>query len=225
VSLSFGSPYENLNTLLIFPTPPTCCDHHFLLEMIILIIFGDKLLVLSSSLCNFLHPPVVFSLLSPNIPLSTLFSNALSLCSSANVKRRTFLTQTKLRPNHSCRKQLLLKESLRNRSITHGECNYLRFVLCSRNVKCVAVQCFVHKTPLLNPILSQFNPVHTRTPCFYSIRHHFILHLPPGLPSCHFDSEFVPPTTYTFVIYYIRAACPAHISTVPARICVYGWGR
>jgi hypothetical protein len=39
----------------------------------------------SSSLCSSLHPPVTSSLFGPNIFLSTLFSNALSLCSSLNV--------------------------------------------------------------------------------------------------------------------------------------------
>jgi hypothetical protein len=37
-------------------------------------------------LCNFLHSPVTSSLLGPNILLSTLFSNILSLCSSLNVR-------------------------------------------------------------------------------------------------------------------------------------------
>jgi len=40
---------------------------------------------LSSSLCSFLHSPVTPSLLGPNILVSTLFSNTLSLCSSLNV--------------------------------------------------------------------------------------------------------------------------------------------
>ena len=40
---------------------------------------------LSSSLCNFLHYPVTSSLLRPNTPLNTLFSNTLSLRSSLNV--------------------------------------------------------------------------------------------------------------------------------------------
>jgi hypothetical protein len=35
--------------------------------------------------CNFLQSPVTSSLLSPNIFLSTLFSNTLSLCSSLNM--------------------------------------------------------------------------------------------------------------------------------------------
>jgi hypothetical protein len=37
-------------------------------------------------LCNFIHSPVASSLLGPNIPLSILFSNTLSLCSSLNVR-------------------------------------------------------------------------------------------------------------------------------------------
>ena len=40
---------------------------------------------LSSSFCRFLHSPVTSSLLGPNILLSTLFSNTLSLRSSLNV--------------------------------------------------------------------------------------------------------------------------------------------
>jgi len=35
----------------------------------------------SSSLCNFLHPPVSFSLLGPNVLPSALFSKTLNLCS------------------------------------------------------------------------------------------------------------------------------------------------
>jgi hypothetical protein len=37
-------------------------------------------------LCSFLHYPFTSSLLGPNILLSTLFSNALSLCPSLNVR-------------------------------------------------------------------------------------------------------------------------------------------
>jgi hypothetical protein len=40
----------------------------------------------SSSLCSFLHSPVTSSLFGPNILLSTLFSNTLSLHSSLNFK-------------------------------------------------------------------------------------------------------------------------------------------
>jgi hypothetical protein len=40
----------------------------------------------SSSSCSFLHLPVTASLIGPNILLSRLFSNILSLCSSLNVR-------------------------------------------------------------------------------------------------------------------------------------------
>jgi hypothetical protein len=50
------------------------------------IIFGDEYRSLSSSLCSLLHFPVASSLLGPNILLSTLFSNTLSLCSSLSVR-------------------------------------------------------------------------------------------------------------------------------------------
>ena len=40
---------------------------------------------LSSSLCSLRHFPVTFSLLGPNILLSSLFSNTTGLCSSLNV--------------------------------------------------------------------------------------------------------------------------------------------
>jgi len=41
--------------------------------------FGEQYITLSFSLCSFLHSPVTSSLLGPNILLSTLFSNTLSL--------------------------------------------------------------------------------------------------------------------------------------------------
>jgi hypothetical protein len=39
-----------------------------------------------SSLCSFLQTRVISSLFGPNILLSTLFSNTLSLCSSLEVR-------------------------------------------------------------------------------------------------------------------------------------------
>jgi len=47
--------------------------------------FSEDYRSLSSSLCGFLHSPVTSSLLGPNILLSTLFSNTLSLRSSLSV--------------------------------------------------------------------------------------------------------------------------------------------
>jgi len=45
----------------------------------------EKYRSLSFSLCSFLHSSVTSSILGPNIFLSTLFSDTLSLCSSLNV--------------------------------------------------------------------------------------------------------------------------------------------
>jgi hypothetical protein len=52
----------------------------------ILIILGEEYKSRRPSLCNFLHSPVTSSLFGPNILLSTLFSNTLSLCFSLNVR-------------------------------------------------------------------------------------------------------------------------------------------
>jgi hypothetical protein len=51
-------------------------------------IFGEEYRSLNSSLCSFLHYPVTSSHLGPNILLSTLFSNTLSLRSSLNVSNQ-----------------------------------------------------------------------------------------------------------------------------------------
>jgi len=48
-------------------------------------IFGEQYRSLSSSLCSFLHSPVISSLLGPNILLNTPLSNTLSLRFSLNV--------------------------------------------------------------------------------------------------------------------------------------------
>jgi hypothetical protein len=49
------------------------------------LIFGKEYISLSSALCSFIHSAVTSSLLGPNILLSTVFSNTLSLRSSLNV--------------------------------------------------------------------------------------------------------------------------------------------
>jgi hypothetical protein len=67
---------NNLYAFLISPFHATYSVYLILLDIIILIIFREENKSRSSSLCSFLHFPV-----GPNIPLSTLFSITLSLCS------------------------------------------------------------------------------------------------------------------------------------------------
>jgi len=75
---------KTLYTPLLSSMRATYLAHLNLLEFITRKILGDQYRLLSSSLCNFLHSPVTWSLLCPNI-LSTLFSYTLSLRSSLNV--------------------------------------------------------------------------------------------------------------------------------------------
>jgi hypothetical protein len=53
--------------------------------LIILIIFSEEYTLWSSSLCSFLQLLVTSFHFGPNILLSTLFSDTLSLCSSLNI--------------------------------------------------------------------------------------------------------------------------------------------
>jgi hypothetical protein len=72
-------------TILPSPMHVTCPNSLLLLGLACLIISGDEYKLWKSPLRNFLHYPITSSLLGPNIPLSTLFSNTLSLCYSLNV--------------------------------------------------------------------------------------------------------------------------------------------
>jgi len=84
-SLSLRFPHQNPVYTSPLPIRATCPAHIILHDFITRTIFGEQYRSLSSSLCNFLHSPVTSSLLGPNIPLNTLFSNILSLRPSLNV--------------------------------------------------------------------------------------------------------------------------------------------
>jgi len=64
---------------IYFSTFSTFPSHHILLDFITLIILGKACNLWSSSLCCLLQHPTTFSLLGPNIFLSTLFPNTLKL--------------------------------------------------------------------------------------------------------------------------------------------------
>ena len=80
--LSLRFPHQK--TAHTSPIPHTCymTRNLIILDLMNGKIFGEQYRSLSSSLCNFLHSPVTSSLLAPNILLSTIFSNTLSLRSS-----------------------------------------------------------------------------------------------------------------------------------------------
>ena len=83
-----GFPTKTLYATLLSPTCATCPGHLILLDLITRIIFREQYRSFSSSLCSFLHCPLTSSLLGPNILLSTLLSNTLSLCTSLNVNKQ-----------------------------------------------------------------------------------------------------------------------------------------
>jgi hypothetical protein len=65
---------------LAFPIRATCPAERFILGLITPTISGEVFRLRSNSLRSFLQSPVTFSVVGSNIPLSTLFSNILSLC-------------------------------------------------------------------------------------------------------------------------------------------------
>ena len=84
-SLYLRFPNQNVYTPLLFLIRAERSAHLILLNFITWTIIGEEYRTISSPLCSFFHSLVTSSLLGPNILLSTLFSNTLSLCSSLNV--------------------------------------------------------------------------------------------------------------------------------------------
>jgi hypothetical protein len=82
-TLFFRFPHQN--PLYTSPIHHTCYMPRLsLLDVLTRTLFGKENRSPSSSLCSFLHSPITSSLLGPNIHLSTLFSNTLSLRFSLN---------------------------------------------------------------------------------------------------------------------------------------------
>ena len=90
ISFPQVSPTKTLYGPLLSPIHAIRPTHLILLCFLIRILFGEEYRSLSSSLCSFLHFCAIFSLLGPDIPLSTLFSNTPQLTFPPKCERPIF---------------------------------------------------------------------------------------------------------------------------------------
>jgi hypothetical protein len=84
---------SDIPTKIFSPIRATICAHLIFLNVIILIMFDKGHKLWTSSLCSFLQPSITSCLFGPNIFLSTLFSNTLSLCSYLKVRDKVLHPQ------------------------------------------------------------------------------------------------------------------------------------
>jgi hypothetical protein len=101
---------------LASPVDSVCSAHLMLLNLVTPIILGDDYKLWRSSLCNFLHPPVIFSPLVRNIPLKNPFSNT-SAYVFPFVSETKYCTRTDLQGNKDMYRPVLkcwLKASFKN---------------------------------------------------------------------------------------------------------------
>ena len=70
-----GFPTKTLCTPRLSNICATCPAHLILLDFLTQTVLGEEYRSLSSSLCSFLHSPVISSLFGPNFPLTSYFKH------------------------------------------------------------------------------------------------------------------------------------------------------
>jgi hypothetical protein len=78
------------------PTRATCPTHLILVDFVTRKIFGEEYRSLNSTLCGLLHSTLTWSLLGPDVFLSTLLSITLRLWSCRNVSLHLLIVSLKL---------------------------------------------------------------------------------------------------------------------------------
>jgi len=106
------------------------------------------------------------------------------------------------------------REEVAGGELSYGAESFLRSSVgleIPRLLQNLKAHCRFHNSPPLDPVLSQLNPVHTRTPAFVKI---LILRSHPrlGLPSGRLHSLFLD-KNIDFISYFtMHATCPGHVN-------------